>query len=134
MESEKDKNGPELVAYLHTGPSVYTPWINFSTIKIVWNMSTICGLYFAKVEKETKQTSLWLQITVQITTPTATKIWGSMHKFGKSLVYLISYEPYRTSMVSLEQQPQLRSSSKEDGTPTCMDRSLSKEEQKTQNI
>ena len=37
-------------------------------------MSTICGLYFAKVEKEIKQTSLWLQIAVQITTPTATKI------------------------------------------------------------
>ena len=52
------------------------------------DLSTICTLYAAKVEKEVKQSSLLLQIMAQITTPTATKSRCSMLNFGKSLVWI----------------------------------------------
>ena len=37
-------------------------------------MSMVCTVRVAKVEKEAKESSLLLQIMVQITVPTATKI------------------------------------------------------------
>ena len=61
------------------------------------------------------------------------RVWFGPANLYCKWIWMISYAPYRTSMVTLEQKPQLRSSNKEDGTPMCLDRSLSKEEQKTQN-
>ena len=52
----------------------YTFRITFYTITYAWNMSVVCTVHVAKVEKEAKESSLLLQIMVQITVPTATKI------------------------------------------------------------
>ena len=108
-------------------------------------MSKICTLYVTNVEKEAEQSSLLFEIMVQITTPTATKIRCSMlckksglylliitaNAFGRSAMNPIEYiwSPFSSSLTPV----QLRSSNKEDGTPPCMDRSLSKEQQKTPN-
>lgn len=71
----KEINMDKSMCHFHTEDhQFYTFRITFYTITYAWNMSMVCIFHVAKVEKEAKESSLLLQIMVQITVPTTTKI------------------------------------------------------------
>ena len=121
----KKINMDESICCTHTQHhQLYNSGITFLTITHAWNMSTICTLYVAKVEEQANNLHCYCQIMVQIATPTANhkkfdalcttleRVWFGPTSYHCKCIWVVSYEPYRTSLVVLEQQPDICSAKK----------------------
>ena len=146
-KSEKDKHGREHVPYPHTGPSIVYLRNNFfhynTCLEYVNDLYPMCcesrkrgktifiviadngpDYNVNNYKKLIIYAQLWKESDLDILIFTGHAFeWSSMNHLEHV------WSPLSNSLTSV----QLISSNKEDGTPPCMDRSLSKEEQKSQN-